>query len=159
MKNKDILDLWNGLNRLSNKNHTVFSYAVLRNKKLIKDIIESIKTVQSKKLTGQDEYEKERSVICEKYAEKDEAGKPIVSYKNGVKVYNIIDRCSYITELKDILQNHKQYTDALIERQKELEYILNMPVDLDLVKLKVSELPRDLTEVEISSIELIISES
>lgn len=159
MKNRDILKLWHGLSKLHDKKNTKLSFSILRNKKLIKDIVESLKTVQLQPVEGQTEFEKDRLALCEKHAAKDEAGNAVKITENGQLAYKIEHTHEFSRELLDLFNIHKIYRSNLEKKQEEFEKILDEEVSVNLIKININDLPDDLTELEISSIEEILYET
>lgn len=162
MKNKDVLRLWAGLNKLSNKNNTKFSFVIFRNKKKLKDVVEALKTVQLLKVDGQDEFERERIELCKKYANLDAKGDPIrVKVPNtNMESYQIDNIDEFNGEIEKLLDRHSDYKERLRIKKEEINQLLEQEVqDLDLIKLSLEDLPTDLSESEIEMIEEIILET
>ena len=158
MKNRDVLKLWNGLIRLGNRKNTKFNFTVLRNKKIIKEIVESLQAIQLQPIDGYEEFNKEREKLREKYAARDENNNPIQIEVNGKLTYKLTDPDKFTKDCIELLNSHTKYKDNLDIRITEMEEILNQDVDINLVKISIDDLPDDLTEIEISLIEEIICE-
>ena len=158
MRNRDVLRVWGGLSKITDKKNTKFSFVVLRNKKLLKDVVESLKTIQVQKVDGYDDFNEDRLKLCEKYAEKDEHGQPIQVKQGGEFVFKISNQKEFGDGILKLFDLHENYKENLKQKQKAFDKLQDEDVDINLIKIDINELPSDLTESEISLIEEIIYE-
>lgn len=82
MKKGEIVQLWNTLHRFRGSRSTKLSYAILRNTKILKTVVQEIQMSQ-KLLPESSDFENARLSLCEKMAAKDESGKP--KMENGYR--------------------------------------------------------------------------
>jgi len=160
MKNKDVLKLWSGLNDLNNKANTKLSYVIMRNRGKIKDIIEALKNIEIKKLDGAAEFDKDRLELCSELAVRDADGNPVkVNIGNGIKTFRIANQNEFDKRIIPICKKHSVYLDNLEKKQGEFNTLLEEDAgEIDFMKIKIDDLPTDLTATQLEKIEVLLSE-
>ena len=152
MKNREILELNQALSSLNLKGFK-FSYGVAKNIALLKTEIESLqKTMVASEPFK--EYEQARIALAEKYSKKDESGNPIVKGNE----YEIADREVFDKELIKLQTTHKV---AIEERQKQIDdfnKLLEEEAKVELYKIKLEDVPEDITTEEMTAIYVLIEE-
>lgn len=120
-----------------------FSYFVIKNLKIVQDLLKSFQEIQNKDERYK-EYEKKRIELCEKYCKKDVDNKPIRD--TGGNYLGLIDNQEFLNEI-NILR--EEYKDNLYE---------NCSLDCEVLKIKSSYLPinQDLTIKELNILEKFI---
>ena len=140
MIKRDLNELLNNLSELNNLSGAKFSYVILKNKALIETDIKLLTEVNKQTETYQ-KFEFDRFALCEKYCEKDENGKAVLVNN----YYKIIDRELFEIEMKQLTDMNQQ--DIIFEnnRIKSFENLLNENVDIEFLKLKISDIPENIT--------------
>lgn len=147
MKKRELLDFNNALKSVSELKGVKFAYAVAKNTKVIKNEVEAILDAQKSSKEFQ-EYDNERIELCKLMAVKDESGKPKVTQNN----FDIEDKEAFDKEFNKL---KKKYKEAIEDRDKQLEEfnkLLEEEVKIKLHKVKVEELPSDITPKQLNSI-------
>lgn len=152
MTNQEIVNLFEALNGINLKG-VKFNYSVSKNIELLKKEINSFKesTKPSEEFA---KYEKERTNLCVKHAEKDGKGKPIIE-NNEYKITNIEEFEKEIAELKE---KNKEAIEARQAQLKEFEEFLTKENTITLFKIKVADIPADITTKQLTSIISLIEE-
>ena len=146
MKKQTVIDLWNVIMRVEEfKSNIKVSYFVAKNKMLLKSHVESIAKLQTPDKDFQ-EFEYKRSLLIQRYSEKDRNGKS--QYCSQSKQYVItVNREQFEDEVAKLRESYK---DALEKRDKQMTsyfQVLTEDISLDLVKIKLSELPQEIEPV------------
>ena len=118
MKNKDIVAFWNGLQTVSSQDdlHRRLTYGIARNIDRIKPIIAALE--EASKLD--EEFEKKRADLAQKYAKKDEKGDPIPLPGNqGVQIGDMVGFNKAVDKLKD--ETGQRQKEKEIEETLEAE--------------------------------------
>lgn len=156
MKRKDIQTYLTALDVVSEVKGVKFAFTVLKNKKKINEQIEEDKEIIKEILVASDdfkEFEAKRIEICENHCVKNDKG---VSIINDGK-YDLID--DDIVE-KKFNSLKKTYKSTILDRDKqlaELEEIMADEINISFIKLTFDDLPEDLTEKQLESIEFMLN--
>lgn len=154
MTNNELIELYSNLSALTSLKGAKFNYAVAKNISLLKPEVEAIRS--SVKHTELFEaYEKERIALCEKHAKKDENKNPIKESNN----YVIDDLKAFSEALKSLQEVHKE---AMTEQEKQLadlETLLKAENTIELYKISLSDVPDEITTVQMNALYPIISEA
>lgn len=159
MKKSEALVLYRNLNQLGGLTGVRFSYAIAKNVNLLKGEIESLdKAMEPAKEFM--EFEKERVELVEKYAEKDENGKPKKEVApNGSQQYVMnTGEKKFQKEFDELKKKHK---DAVEAREKQIEeYTKLLSTDSDFVphKVKLEDVPKDVNARQMAGIYEIVEE-
>jgi hypothetical protein len=161
MIKSDILVLNQNLNKLGNLTGVKFAYGVSRNLSLIKPEIESLQKALEPSEAYQ-EFEKERIVIVEKYAKKDDKGKPI-KYRDEKKVeqYEIEEgKQEELDKEFEILKiEHQEAFDAREKQIAEYNELLKTESSVILHKIALADVPQNISVAQMYGISDIIDES
>lgn len=148
MKRKDAIDLYNKLQGVKyHSDSKIFSYALIKNIKIIEDEIMKLNEVIKPEDRFKD-FEQERIGICQKHCLKDENGNPIVHSDE----YQIEDMNKFN---EDLIPIKEKYIDVLQHRQSQINtynFMLDEDVKLDFVKVGPNDLPESITPNEIEDI-------
>jgi hypothetical protein len=155
MKNVDLFRLREGLNDVSNLKGVKFAYVVLKNKKLIEEEIETLQKAIEMSPEFQ-EFERKRISLCERFADKDVNGTPIIVNNT----YSIPERELFETE---VVQLKGQYSTCVLERESQLrEYDRLLKEDTDVLnklsKVKIEHVPNDISATQLDNIKEIIED-
>jgi hypothetical protein len=135
------------LDKVSNYQGVEFAYAVFKNKQFIDNKlmeVDFIKNVSPEVI----EYEQKRLKFCEDFADKDDEGKAIIEND----LYKITNKDEFQKKMDELLE---QYKTPVEERQKQIEIFnekMNMPSDLEFIKIKKEQLPQDIVARDLEEI-------
>lgn len=158
MKNKEILDLSNSLSSIKNLKGAKFNYAIARNINILKPLVESLKSAISPR-DNFEEYEKLRIALCEKHAKKDDKGNAETAIMNpmtGQTKYVLEDEAAFEKELKKLDEKHKETLEEREKQEEEFKKLLEEETPVELHKISLSEIPEDITTVQMNGIYQII---
>lgn len=153
MTKQEMVQLFQALNTMGTKKGVKFAYGVSRNLAIMKPEIEAIEkagnpTEEFKKV---DEL---RVAIAEKYAKKDEAGKPITA-DNAYVMENTEEMEKEFAVLKE---ENKEVFEARETQVKEYLELLKTDSVFVPHKILLSDVPSDISVQEMYSISPIIAE-
>jgi hypothetical protein len=153
MTKQDIIDLNNGLISVSTLKGVKFSYAVAKNRSLIKDEIDAIEAA-SKPSEAYEEFTDKRIAICLDMCSRDEKNAPIIINNN----YTSDDMEGMIAKVNKLQEG---YVDAIKEREDQLIIVgdlLKEKSNIKLHKVSIDLVPEDITPGEMEAIFLMIKE-
>ena len=152
LKNK-ILGLFQGLNNVAKLKGVKLAYAVIRNLNILQPEIEAIQ----KSLEPQDDfnvYDKERMELAKKFSKKDEKGEP----KTENNQFILEDVKGFEKEIEQLAKKHKPALDAREKQVKEYNELLKEETKVELYKVKLADVPTDITTEQLAGIYDIIGE-
>ena len=154
MKNKELGPLLQRINACGNLSGVKFAYALSKNKKLIMREIEMLNEVikQSEEYA---KFEKKRVELCEKYAKKDEKGKPKIE-KNE---YLIANRKKFEKELEKLRADNKEPLDKREIQVKEFNELLENESSYVPFKIKLEDVPKEITASQLDGIKDLINDN
>lgn len=153
------MNLYRNLNQLGNLSGVKFAYAVARNINLLKSEIESLdKALQPPEEFM--EFEKERIALVEKYAEKDEKGKPKIEVAgNGAQQYVMEESGNkFQKEFETLKGKHKKAVEAREKQIDDYTKLLTTESDFKPHMLKLEDLPKEINARQTSGIYEILLE-
>ncbi|MFW6001835.1 MAG: hypothetical protein ACOCQD_00685 [archaeon] len=160
LSRKNIINIYKSLDDISKSNqikNVQFIYAIIRNKKLLEDEVNSIDGIDLSKIEGYGEFERERVELCHKYSLKDENNNPTI--QEGRYTIDPRKQDEFIKELRDL---EEKYHDAVNERKRqeeELEKLLNEEIKISLYPITIEMIPDDvLTSQQLESVINIIKD-
>lgn len=159
LKKSEIVSLHNGLMAVLKLTGVVFGFAVNKNLAIIKSEIESLQ----KALTPSDkfmEYDNKRVEIVKKYAKKDEKGQPVLETDAKTQKQNFIidDLKGLEEEVKPLKEEYKETISEYENQIKDYNDLLETTSDIELYKVKLGDLPKDITVEQQGAIFKIIEE-
>jgi hypothetical protein len=155
MKRKDFGPAIDALNSVSEVKGVKFAFAVLKNRRKLESQIEDDRTIFEEILKpseGFKEYEDKRISLCESSSEKDEEGKAITEGDR----YKIIDMVKFNNDLNELTE---EYQDVVDDRKKQIEEynsLMEENIELDFQKVGFNDLPEELTENQLRSLEFML---
>ena len=153
MKKSEVLLLYKALNRLGSLTGVKFAYAVSKNINILKNEIESLDKAMepSEKFM---EYDKARIALVELHAEKDDKGKAkIETSASGAQQYVIDEENKMFKKAFDTLKaKHKEAVDARDKQTEEYIKLLATDSDVKVYKVKLDDVPKEITAVQMSGI-------
>jgi len=162
MLKKEVVALYQGLNRVGNLSGVKFAYAVSRNLAILKPEIEALEKITE----PTDEYKKfdeERVKLVEKFALKDDKGKAkMVSMKENPQlteyVVDPLKQEELNKEFEDLKNEYKEAVEGRENQIKEYNELLNTESEIQLHKISQSEVPNQITASQMNSIFAIVDE-
>jgi hypothetical protein len=159
IKRAELYKILSGLNELSNAKGVKFAYAVLKNKKAIGKELEILEELKKSSefailLKKEQEFQKKRLELCNKYAKKDKDGKPEI--KDDEFVMENKDEWSKIFDDLKKKENYDEIEKEIKKKQKEFNSLLEEEVEIESHKIKQIDLPNEITANQLEKIELII---
>jgi len=132
---------------------TKFAWALMRTKKKLKALVDSMNELRQPSEEIQ-EYEKKRIALCEEYSEKDEDGKPVIENQN----YKILEgkREALDEEIKKLRDENKEAFDAQEAKMKELDELMEEEADVEVYKVKEQYLPDTISVGDLQILEPMI---
>jgi len=150
--NQDVINLSSGLVGVKNLSGIKFAYVVSKNTNKVNSEMEAFKdmTAQSKDFQ---EYEKERIELVELHAKKDENGKSIIVGNE----YQIDNQQAFDAQIKVLQEKHKEAIEARKKQIDDFNSFLKEESKLELHKIDVNDVPRDITAGQMSGIQAIVT--
>ena len=156
MTKQKVLNLWGGLQAVSELPGAKWAYGVARNIEKLRSEVEALQ----KAYTASEEfvaYENQRIELAQKYSIK-KKGVPQTVKVGQTTEYLIADQDKFNQEL---IKLQKKYKKAIDERQKQIDdfnEILKEEVEIDLYKIFSDYIPEGITPAQLSVIMPVISE-
>ena len=157
-KKKDLLDLFENLQKLSKLRGVKFSYAIAKNTVIVEREIVAIK----ESLNPSDDfvkYENERLELAKEHAEKDEKGKPKTVTENGRDIYVMKDKEKFNKAFEELKTKHKEALDKRQKQVDEYNKFLETEADIEFFKINLSEVPEDISVEQMQGIQLLIEDA
>lgn len=152
MLKKDIISLYNGLNSVGSLVGVIFGYAVNKNISIIKPEIEALQKVATPAKEFL-EFDQKRIDIVKKYAKKDDKGDFIVKDNQ----YDVGENRELVEqEVEALKEENRVVIDARDKQINEYNTLLEEEVKVDLYKVKLESVPKDITAAQMASIFLIV---
>lgn len=152
MTNGELYGLAIGCTQVGNLKGIKFAYAVAKTKNLIKPLVEALEEVK-KPAENFQKFESERIKLCREHAEKDEKGQPKIM--GGVYV-GLGEE--FNTELEKLKEEHKQAIEEREQQMQDYAKLLEEEVDVELHKVKLDEVPEDITGKQLEMLMPMIEE-
>ena len=131
-----------------------FSYALIRNKKMIEKEIKEVSALQPN-LTP--EFEQKRHSILDKYAKKDENGKIIWANEQAqLPLYENTEDMK--KELEELEVEFKDVIDEYKKKEKEYIDFVEEEIDIKFHVIKISDCPKMIEPNYLENIEFMINE-
>jgi hypothetical protein len=138
IQNRVLLELWNVLDRLNNKEHPVkFSYFIAKNRSRIKDNVDILMNL-SRPTDDYLKYDTERVKLAKKFSDKDKNGKPIVENNQYILTEN---QSKFDIELEELQGKYTEEIDKAKKRNAEFNKLLDEEVEIDEFKISIDKLP------------------
>ena len=160
MKRQDYLALGLALQGVKNLKGAKFSYAVAKTSRLVQAESKILAEVVAPdaKFT---EYDIVRAATAAAHAKKDEAGNPIQLPIAGSQEmrYDIEDQAKFDLALKALQEKNKEVVDEQETKVNEYNAMLEEEMDGEIHKIKMSDIPEDITPAQLDSIMEMIDDS
>lgn len=154
MKRLKLVELFQGLQSVKNLKGVKFSYGVAKNINILKPEIEALQ--KSVEMTEEfQKYEEERIALARNHAVKDEKG--VAMMKDGSFV--IADMDAWKKDFKEFNEPYKEVIAKRDEQIKEYNKLLEEEVAVELYKIKMEDVPQDITTGQLEGIFPVIEEN
>lgn len=153
MKNRELILLYRSLDRLGRLSGVRFAYAVSRNISLLEPTVKSLEKV----LEASPEYlkfDEARVELAKKHSTKDEKGNPKTE-NNG---FIISDIKAFEKEFEKLRKDNKELIEKRDKQVKEYNELLDLEGVFTPHKLKLADVPVEITVAELHGIQPIIEE-
>jgi len=159
MKKSEVLLLYRSLNQLGALSGAKFSYAIAKNINILKGEVEALDKALEPDEKFQ-EFEKQRVALLEKYAEKDDTGKPKKEgTEGGSEQYVMGDNLKrFEKEFEVLKKDHKDAVDARDVQIEEYTKLLETDIEINLHRLKMEDVPETITTRQLAGIYEIIDD-
>lgn len=159
MKNKEIFSAREALNDVDYIRGKSFAYAVFKNKEKLDKEIEIINGLRKEPHPDYINFENERTLLCQKHGEKDENGNPILNYNpDRTQSYKIVDYAAFNDEYQLIAEKYKDVLDDMKASKKEFDDFLDKESEVEITKIKIADLPEDVTANFLEKIKFMLDE-
>lgn len=158
MKKKDLFTVLGAINNLGNVKGVKFAYGLAKNKKILNDEIEIIKDAFGKLTPEEDktnqEYESKRITLATKFSKKDADGTPVIENNN----YKLDDPLKFTKALEKLKSEYDEILTKRLELSNANEELLDEDIELEFYKIKVENLPNELSLNELDPISEFIAD-
>jgi len=150
---QELLSLYLNLNKLGNLKGVKFSYGVSKNLALLSPEIESLNKVQEMSEEFK-KFEEKRVELIKDYSKKDESGKDIIENNS----YVVLDQKKWDKVFDKLKEDNKEVVKKREKQIEEYLELLKTESDIKLYKIKLADIPEDITTIQMNSIISIIIE-
>jgi hypothetical protein len=154
MKNRELKDFQNVLERFSTVKGREFAYAIYKNKSIIDGEMKILDQIKRQPHPDFQNYENERTILCITHSEKDESGNPIIEQNR----YKIIDPAEFNKEFEELRTKYAEVIADLESAEKEFMEFMEKENPLELYKIEFSDLPQDISGSEIEMLKPILKD-
>ena len=156
MTKKEALNLYNGLQGVSDLPGAKWAYGIAKNVEKLRTEIEALQKAftPSKEFS---EYNDKRIELAQKYAIKED-GKPRTVKIGNTEEYLIGDKDKFNKELSKLQKEYKKNLDDRKKQVDDFNEILEEKVEIDLYMINPDYIPEGITPAQMSAIMPIISE-
>jgi len=155
MKRKNFGSAINALDSVSEIKGVKFAFAVLKNRRKIEYQLEEDKLIFEEILKpseGFKEYEEKRIALCENSSEKDEEGNAITEGDR----YKIIDMAKFNKDLDKLTLEYKSAVEDRKVQINEYNSLMEEDIEIDFQKIGFNDLPEELSETQLRSLEFML---
>jgi len=163
MKLGQVLEIFGELRKTEDlqSNH-IFAYGSMRNYKLCETETQIVKKFAEKPIEGAEEYRKLKDEIVRKYTKLRADKQPITQIKeDGLAHYVFTSpeaEKAFTIEIEELNKNQEKYFEAVRDKQKELEKMLEQEVEIDFIKIPLESFPDKITPKQMRILECMIKE-
>lgn len=152
MTRSELMNLLNGFNIVNTLEGFKLAYAVARNKRaLVAE--QSLLKKATKHSDKYKEYDTKRIELCQKYALKDEAGKPKLTMgPTGMAYEGVNENPNFQEDLKVLKEEHKESIDNQEKKQEDYAKMLEEEIEFDLYMVQSDQLPKNITVQQLDAI-------
>jgi hypothetical protein len=140
MKNKDLFQLKETLKEFSNVKGREFAYAIFKNTELIDAELQIFEKLRRQPHPDYFNYENERSIVCMTHSVRDENGNPKIMNNR----YEIANMAEFNKDMEELRLKYVDVLRDLDEAEKDFNGFMEKDIEVNLIKIKVSQLPDDI---------------
>jgi hypothetical protein len=157
MKNKDLIEFRKYLDEVDYIRGKVFAYAVFKNKHLIDQEIEAIKSTKNDPHPDYLNFENERTLLCQIHSEKDENDQPVLQYNpDGTQAFKIANIEDFNKEYQEMAEKYKDVLEDMQKSKADYDSLLEKESDIKLTKISIDDLPDDISASFLEKIKYMI---
>lgn len=154
MKNRELKDFQEVLERFSKVKGREFAYAIYKNKNIIEAEMKILEQIKRQPHPDFQNYENERTILCITYSEKDESGNPIIDNNR----YRITDHEGFNKDFDELKVKYAEVIKDIEDAEHEYIDFMEKENSIDLYKISIKELPEDISGDEIAMLEPILKD-
>lgn len=157
MLKKEILILYQSLHNLGSLQGCRFAYGIAKNISILEKEAKIIqKTIEASPEFS--EFENKRIELAKKYAKKDKEGKLLTDTENGVESYVMENQAKFDKEFNNLKNKYEKILDERKKQIDEYNELLETETDIELYKIKLSDVPSNITVSQMNLIKNIIND-
>ena len=157
MKNKEIMGLRESLNDVDYIRGKAFAYAVFKNKLMLDEELEAFNKLKREPHSDYLNFENERTLLCQIHAEKDENGNPVLQYNtDGTQAFKIQDMQIFNDEYVKLAEKYEYVIKDMNDAKIEFDEFMNKDSEIVLKKIKMEDLPNDISAGFLEKIKFMI---
>ena len=153
MTKGEILNLFKSLNQLGALKGVKFAYGVSKNLNILKPEIESLEKANEASDKFK-EFEKARIDLIKEHCKKDDKGKEVIENNE----YVVEDKKEWEKAFNKLKKEHQGSVDEREKQIKDYMELLKTDSKVDLYKIKLSDVPNEITTMQMNSIINVIEE-
>lgn len=154
MKKSEAVSLYNGIHAVMGLVGVIFGYALNKNLSILKPEIEALQKVATPPKEFL-EFDEKRVAIVKKYAKKDDKGEFVVKDNQ----YDVAENKEVVEkEVSTLREENKSIVEAHDKQMAEYNALLDQETNIELYKVKLENVPKDITAAQMKEIYLIIEE-
>jgi len=158
-KRENVISVFGVMNVLSEEKTTAKgAYAIAKNKKIAEGEVKAIEEAQKNVIIPDKfkEYDEKRIKLCEELADKDKDGNP-VKINNGQQFAISPESQEVFNEkLQSLREEYKEAIEEKDKVEKDFLDLLAEEVEVDFHKVKIDDLPDNVTASQIEALDEII---
>lgn len=160
MKKEQLFTMYKTINGLAGLRGVKFAYAMLKNKNTIeveiKTIRESLLKLEGKFLETEKDFLDKKKVLLEKYSLKDKEGNSVI-VRSEYQI-NPTKKEEFETKVIKLKKNFSELMDEIDRVNSENDKLLKEESDLKLHKIKLEDVPKELSMAQLEPIMELIEE-
>ncbi len=153
---QEALNLYNGLQGVSNLSGAKWAYAIAKNIAMLKPEIDALQKAYTAK-NEFIEYERARLELAEKYSVKKD-GKPETVNVGGIEEYLIADKDKFNQEFAKLQAKYKKAIDERKKQISDFNEILKEEVNIDFYTISPDYIPEEITPAQLSAIMAVVGD-
>ena len=147
MTNRDMFELNQALELVSDMQGSKFASAVAKNKAKVRSIINSLRKV--KRHPKEEEFERRRVEICEKHCERDGDGNPVLEHN---AFQGLQGNADFDAEIDDLREEFKALMDHRQKEKDDFNVSLDEEVEVEIHKVAFKDVPESITADQLGRI-------
>lgn len=151
IKREKLVAMFGLINRLLHqKTSVMFHYLLLKNKKMLLPEVGAIQGAQQVPPEGHDEFNDKRIKLCKEHCVKNEKGEAVIHEGN----YAIApeQQKEFEDKLGALKEEYKDLINEMDKRQEDFVNLLKEDVEIELVMIPLSVMPKELVGNEVEAL-------